>query len=100
MSDEKREIRWPKKEHLIEALKILDDFRAACRHQLDLGYWMTITFPSKHHINKILSTQYIDQALMRDAYGEGLTNQLLESVPLCKNYIAFLKVDNAEKNKN
>lgn len=101
MSDgkSKKEIRWPRKEHLVEALEVLDDFRAACRFQLDLGYWMTITFPSKHHLNKILSTQYIDKELMMDVYGEGLTKRLLETIPLCKNYLAFLRTDHVEKNK-
>lgn len=100
MSDnKKREIRWPKRESLVDALDVFDVFREACKLQLDLGYWMTITFPSKHHLNKILSAQYIDPDLMHEVYGEGLTRRIQETIPLCKSYSAFLRSDNVEKNK-
>ena len=97
----KREIRWPKREHLIQALDVFDQFRAACKLQLDLGYWMTVTFPSKHHLNKILSTQYIDKDLMTEVYGEILTKRLLDTIPACKGYLVFLRdTIDVEKNKN
>lgn len=102
MSDKKKEIRWPRKEHLIEALNIFESFREACKFQLDLGYWMTITIPSKHHLNKILSTQYIDKDLMLEVYGVNLTTRLLDTIPACKNYLSFIKdggPDGIEKNK-
>lgn len=102
MTEIKKEIRWPRREHLVEALDVFDNFREACKFQLDLGYWMTITIPSKHHLNKILSTQYINQDLMREVYGINLTTKLLETVPLCKAYLNFIKEggsDGSEKNK-
>lgn len=100
MSDEnKKDIRWPRKEHLIEALEVFDAFRNACKYQLDMGYWMTVTFPSKHHLNKILSVQYIDENLRLSVYGEGLTRRLLETIPLCKSYAAFTRADHVEKNQ-
>lgn len=98
--DDTKKIRWPKKEHLIDALNAIDTFRDICRYQLDLGYWMTVSFPSKHHLNKILSTQYIDRDVMIKSYGLGLTDRLAAAIPICKSYLAFLKEDNVKKDKD
>lgn len=87
----KKDIKWPKKQSLVEAVEVVEKFREICKFQLDLGYWVTVAFPSKHHLNKILSTQYMDRDLMVEVYGEGFTNRLGEIVPLCKNYLAFLR---------
>lgn len=91
---------WPKEEKLKEALNAFEDFRDMCQHQMDLGYWATIDFPSKHHINKILSLQYIDKELLEMVYGKGMVARTFKLMPYCKSYIAFVRDIKEDKNVN
>lgn len=83
----------PSKRNIEESIKIIDDFRAVCRHQLDVGYWATVDFPSKHHINKILQLQYINRIELQNVYGQGLTRRINSMIHICKSYISFLRED-------
>jgi hypothetical protein len=89
MSNNKNSL--PSKKSIEDAIKVIEDFRAVCRHQMDLGYWATVDFPSKHHINKILQLQYTDYSQIESVYGAGLSKRIKEMVTICKSYIAFLR---------
>ena len=83
----------PSKKSVEEAIRVIEAFRAMCQHQMDLGYWATIDFPSKHHFNKILPLSYRIEEL--DAmYGPGLARHIREIMPVCKAYTAFLRGPN------
>lgn len=82
---------WPRKDRLKEAVDAVYNFQQMCKHQMDLGHWATMDFPSKHHINKILSIQYMDHNVVNRVYGEGLLKQVKELIPACRAYIEFLK---------
>jgi len=82
---------WPRKDKLEEAIDVMWRFKSMCNHQLDLGYWVTMDYPTKHHINKILSLQYMDAEVIRKVYGSKLAQRALELIPNCKLYIAFTK---------
>lgn len=89
----------PSRKSIEGAINVVEDFRAVCKHQLDAGYWATTDFPSKHHINKILPLQYIDQDELVNYYGNGLTRRINIMVSICKAYISFLREDH-EKVEN
>lgn len=89
-----RKFQLPSKRSIEEAIKVLDDFRAVCRHQLDLGYWATTDFPSKHHINKLLQLQYIPKEDVINFYGPGLSARVSNTINICKFYISFLREEN------
>ena len=91
MKDRKQNL--PSKKSVEDAIKIIDDFRAVCRHQMDVGYWATTDFPSKHHINKVLQLQYPNQEDLINYYGNGLTRRINSMVSICKAYISFLRED-------
>ena len=97
------ETRWPKKKKLIEAINVFRRFQEMCKLQIDLGYWVTMDFPTKHHINKILSLQYMDLNMIEKVYGKSLVREALGLIPACRSYIAFTKgeyngkVDNKEQ---
>lgn len=82
------------KKALEEAIKRVEDFRAACIWQLDNGLWMTVDFLSKHHINKILSLQYRDKPDLVEFYGPGLTDRALKAISYCKAYVLFTRDTN------
>lgn len=82
---------WPRRTNLIEAVDIFINFRELCVFQMDLGYWATVDFPSKHHINKILSLQYMDKKNLEDEYGSALIKQVFDLIPFCKSYVAFTR---------
>jgi hypothetical protein len=86
-----RKSKLPSKKSIDDSIKIIDDFRAVCRHQLDVGYWATVDFPSKHHINKILQLQYIHKDELHFAYGQGLARRINSMIHICKAYVAFLR---------
>ena len=91
---------WPRRERLVEALDVFENFQAMCNHQLDLGHWATIDFPSKHHLNKILCVQYIDEETSRRVYGDNLINRVFKTLPFCKTYVEFAKaIKNVENKK-
>jgi len=89
---------WPKKNKLVEALKVIEDFRLLCQFQMELGYWATTDFPTKHHLNKILSTQYMDKKLLEKVYGKGLAKRVNKLLPYCKHYASFTRLDSEQKN--
>lgn len=91
MSRRNNNKKWPKRDKLIEAIDTFENFRGLCKLELDLGYWATVDFPSKHHINKILSVQYMDRDILIGIYGKVLTNRVFEVLPHCKNYLKFLR---------
>lgn len=82
---------WPKREKLIEAVDTFDNFRQMCALQMETGYWATVDFPSKHHINKILSVQYMDKKVLEDEYGPVLVSRVFSLLPFCKKYVAFVR---------
>jgi hypothetical protein len=81
--------KWPRREKLVEALDRFNKFREACKLQLDLGYAFKVDFPSKLHLNKILSIQYIDRDVVEQIYGPALSKQIYIAIPHIKNYIKF-----------
>jgi hypothetical protein len=87
----KKEPSWPKRDKLRQAVDVIHTFQSMCRLQLDLGYFVTIDFPTKHHINKILSLQYMDLEVVRNVYGNILTEQALGLIPACKHYVSFTR---------
>jgi hypothetical protein len=91
----------PSKKSIEDALSVLDEFRAVCRHQLDHGYWATVDFPSKHHINRLLQLQYMNKDDLASTYGPGLTKRINGTISICKAYVAFLReeYDKMENNK-
>lgn len=86
-----RKPEWPQKDKLKDAIDVVHRFKEMCKHQLDLGHWATMDYPSKHHINKILSIQYMDPDFVKRVYGHGLYKQAKELLPACRAYIEFLK---------
>lgn len=87
----KAPLRLPGRKAVKEAIEIIHDFRECCKHQLETGYWATIDFPSKHHINNLLQLQYRKMSELEAKYGMGLSQQALETVPYCKAYLTFLR---------
>jgi hypothetical protein len=86
-----KNVTWPKKDNLKDAVEIIWRFQSMCRHQLDLGYWVTMDFPTKHHINKILSLQYMDLEVIKQVYGEKLVQRAMSLIPACRHFVAFTK---------
>lgn len=82
---------WPSKDKLQEAVEVFEEFREICKLQMELGYWVTVDFPSKHHINKILSIQYMDKDYLDKHYGKGLINRAYSMIPYCKSYLSFIR---------
>lgn len=96
MSDDKnkdghKERVWPKADKLKEAVDRIYNFRLLCQYQMEVGYWATVDFPTRHHINKILALQYSDRDVLERVYGKKLMLQALELVPYCKGYLEFTK---------
>jgi hypothetical protein len=87
----KKEPSWPKRDRLRQAVDVIWRFQGMCKLQLDLGYVVTMDFPSKHHINKILSLQYMDKEAIESVYGKKLADQALKLVSACKHYVAFTR---------
>jgi hypothetical protein len=81
---------WPKRNKLIEAIDVVWRFQQMCSLQLDIGNWATMDFPTKHHINRILSVQYTDTETLHLMYGKKLTEQAMEVLPVCKLYLQFI----------
>lgn len=92
----KKEPRWPDRKLLTESVDIVWRFQKMCEFQLDIGNWVTMDFPTKHHINKILSLQYLEKDVIEAVYGPALSRQALELVPVCKAYLDFIKVPSYE----
>jgi hypothetical protein len=88
---------WPKAEKLKLAIEVILEFQALCRHQLDLGYWATVDFPSKHHFNRILSLQYMDEVTAERLYGRHLAKRAQRLLPLCKSYLDFARFEESKK---
>lgn len=91
---------WPKRDKLSEAVDVFWRFQEMCKLQLDLGYHVTMDFPTKHHINKILSLQYMDKEIIEKVYGSELVSRALELIPGCKLYIGFTKEHESGKMEN
>ena len=89
--DKKKNKSWPSRDKLQESLDVFEEFREICKLQMELGYWVTLDFPSKHHINKILSIQYMDKETLYKNYGPGLIARAKTMVPYCKNYLSFIR---------
>lgn len=81
----------PSSKSVQDAIVRVEDFREACRWGLEQGLWATIDFPSKHHINKILTLQYKNKKDILDFYGPGLTDRALKVLPYCKAYVQFTR---------
>lgn len=79
------------KKKVEEAVTVFENFREACKLQIDLGYWVTIDFPSKHHLNHILAVQFLDSKDLELKYGAGLVNRLHKALPHAKRYLAFIR---------
>lgn len=82
---------WPKSDKLKEAVDRIYNFRLLCQYQMEVGYWATVDFPTKHHINKILALQYSEREDLERVYGEKLVSQALDLIPHCKGYLEFTK---------
>lgn len=91
MVKNKNKEKWPKREKLVDAVEVFERFRDMCVWEMDLGYWATVDFPSKHHINKILSVQYMDKDTLEAVYGTGLVKRIFELMPYCKHYVQFVR---------
>lgn len=83
----------PSRRSVEDAIKVIEGFQAMCRHQMDLGYWATVDFPSKHHIGKILQMEWRDKAEVYRFYGDGLARHIYELLPVCQAYTRFLRND-------
>lgn len=92
----KKDPRWPDRKLLAESVDIIWRFQKMCAFQLEIGNWVTMDYPTKHHINKILSLQYLEKDVVERVYGPALSNQALELVPVCKAYLDFIKVPSYE----
>lgn len=99
-----KKIRLPGHKAVKEAVEVMKDFRACCKQRLETGYWATIDFPSKHHVNNLLQLQYRKMSELEAKYGLGLASLALETIPHCKAYLAFLrdedKTDEVDKKRN
>lgn len=82
---------WPKSEKLQEALDVVERFRGMCQLQMDLGNWATMDYPTKHHINRILSLQYADKDELTLLYSLALVERIYKVIPYCKHYIMFIR---------
>lgn len=84
---------WPNKKKLLEAVEMFENFREMCEMQFDLGYVVNMQFPSKHHINKIMSLEYLqeDPEVIRAAYGEALLERAIKLIPNCKAYVTWIR---------
>jgi hypothetical protein len=87
----KKSDHWPNRAKLLEAYEIFEEFRGMCQHQMDLGYWATIDFPTKHHLNKLLAIQYMEEELLIKVYGKALVTQVKKLIPYCKGYLNFVR---------
>jgi len=92
----KKKPRWPDRKLLEESTDVMWRFQKMCEYQLDVGHWATMDFPTKHHINKILSLQYLETEVVEQVYGPVLSKRALELVPVCKKYLDFIKVQSYE----
>lgn len=90
-SKQQNNFNLPSRESLKESIEIIRKFRDLCNLQLELGYWATADFPSKHHINKILQVQYRKYPDIIDYYGAGLGEAAISMVPICKSFLDFVK---------
>lgn len=81
----------PSRGSIENAIDVIDNFRDLCKHQLALGYWATIDFPSKHHLNKILQMQYAVRSEVYATYGKGLSDRIFGMIEPCKAYLYFLR---------
>jgi hypothetical protein len=88
----------PTKKSIDDAIRVIEALRDMARHQMELGYWATVDFPSKHHINRVLQLSWRNRADLVSAYGEGLTRHIYEIIPICKAYVQFLR-DPIEDNR-
>jgi len=87
----------PSYKRVKEAINRINHFRDVCTYQMDVGYWMTTEFPSKHHFNTILQLQYRESKDLVDKYGLGITQIILDLVPICKTYLAFVRFSAGDK---
>ena len=97
MSEPNKHYSLPSKKSVDEAIKLIENFRDLCRHQMDVGLWATADFPSKHHINRLLQLGYRNRADLAREYGEGLARHIYEITPTCKAYVAFMRDANEQK---
>lgn len=82
----------PSKNSVQDSIQVVEKFRDICRFQLDLGYWVTADFPSKHHINRLLQLGYRSRSDLVESYGDSLTRYLLNAVvPMCRAYVQFTR---------
>ena len=91
MSKQEKKIRLPPNRAVEEAIDTIHGFRDLCKHKLDAGHWATTDFPSKHHINNLLQLQYRKVSELQNKYGRAQANVILETIPYCKSYLAFLR---------
>lgn len=96
----KKKLKLPSRKALKKSTDTVHNFREFCKHQMELGYWATIDFPSKHHVNNILQLQYRNRTDLLDFYGTALTEAALELVPTCKSYLEFLRGAKSEEVEN
>lgn len=89
--DNTRNISLPSKKSVEEAIRVIENFRDLCKHELEVGYWATTDFPSKHHINKLLQFSYRSKDDLIKVYGEGFVRHIFQVIPICKAYLAFVK---------
>ena len=92
----KKDPKWPDRKLLAESVDIVWRFQKMCAFQLDVGNWVTMDYPTKHHINKILSLQYLESDVVQRVYGSTLSSRALELVPVCRAYLDFIKVPSYE----
>lgn len=87
----------PSDRALREAIKAVEEFRLLCKFMLETGYWATVDFPSRHHINTLLQLQYRDVGELKKEYGLGLTRLALEELEKAKLYVEFLRDTHKEE---
>ena len=88
---EERKVNLPSKKAIETSIGVVEEFRDLCQLQLETGYWATVDFISKHHLNKILSLQYRPKAELEEFYGKGLTERAIRTIQICKAYLMFVR---------
>lgn len=74
---------------LAKSVDIVERFQAMCKLQMDLGNWVTMDYPTKHHLNRILDVQFMENEYADGVYGQALAKRARDLVPYVKSYIRF-----------
>jgi hypothetical protein len=82
---------YPNREALKKSIDLLENLQTLCAFQLEVGLWASVDFPSRHHINRLLSLQYRPKQEVEHTYGEGFAARIYQSITLARAYLTFVK---------